>query len=50
MRLLPKRCSSQRAKAMRPTETRVFLPPAYGAWDAVMAETAAALGAFAAER
>ena len=31
-------------------KTRVFLPPAYGAWDAVMAEVAGALGAFAAER
>jgi tetratricopeptide (TPR) repeat protein len=30
--------------------TRVFLPPAYGAWDAVMADTAAALEAFVAER
>jgi len=31
-------------------KTRVFLPPAYGAWDEVMADTAAALAAFTAER
>jgi tetratricopeptide (TPR) repeat protein len=31
-------------------ETRVFLPPGFGQWDAVMAEVAQALGTFAAER
>jgi Tfp pilus assembly protein PilF len=31
-------------------KTRVFLPPEYGAWDAVMGEVAGAVGAFAAER
>jgi tetratricopeptide (TPR) repeat protein len=31
-------------------KTRVFLPPAYGAWDEVMADVAHAVGAFAAER
>jgi hypothetical protein len=30
--------------------TRVFLPPGYGEWDAVMAEVAHALGEFAKER
>jgi Flp pilus assembly protein TadD len=30
--------------------TRVFLPPGFGEWDAVMAEVGQALGAFAAER
>jgi hypothetical protein len=28
-------------------QTRVFLPPAFGAWEPVMAEVAAALGVFA---
>ena len=31
-------------------KTRVFLPPAFGEWDPVLAEVAEALGAFAAER
>ncbi len=31
-------------------KTRVFLPPEYGAWSAVMDEVAGALGAFVAER
>jgi tetratricopeptide (TPR) repeat protein len=31
-------------------KTRVFLPPAFGEWDPVLAEVAAAVGAFAAER
>lgn len=30
--------------------TRTFLPPAYGEWDGVMADVAAAVGAFAADR
>jgi hypothetical protein len=31
-------------------KTRVFLPPAFGEWDPVLAEVADALGAFVAER
>jgi tetratricopeptide (TPR) repeat protein len=31
-------------------KTRVFLPPAFGEWDPVLAEVAGALGAFVAER
>ena len=31
-------------------KSRVFLPPGFGQWDAVMTEVAAAVGAFAAER
>jgi Tfp pilus assembly protein PilF len=31
-------------------KTRVFLPPAFGEWDPVLAEVAEALGAFVAER